>query len=237
MQSTWINRAAVAALAAVVFGCTAEPTVHQYGGIRDVLRNGNTQARVRLVDVTAEPGAIAVGALAGLGGEVTIVNGDVWVARSTGDDADVSGPDGKSGDQATLLAVAHVNEWISVPLGEGGGSFGERIGRAAAGAGVDTSKPFPFIVEGDITVLEAHVIAGSCPIANPDGEQPWRFEVSSPTRGQLVGFYAEDSEGVMTHHGDPTHTHVVMDRNGQTVTAHADRADVAAGAVLHLPAR
>jgi acetolactate decarboxylase len=204
--------------------------------MREVLRNGQTQPRVRLADVAATPGAIAVGALAGLGGEVTMVEGEVWVARSTGDGAAVSGPECRGDDQATLLAVAHVDAWRSIPLQHGDSALGKRIGSTAAGAGVDTSRPFPFIVEGDLTSLEAHVIAGSCPIANPDGEEPWRFSVTTPTPGRLVGFYAEDSDGVMTHHGDVTHTHVVLKRNGRTITAHADHADVGPGAVLHLPA-
>ncbi len=235
-MTRWIRCAAAAASVLAGASCGPANSVQQHGSMREVLRNGHTQPRIRLGDVTAKPGAIGVGALAGLAGEVTIVNGEVWVARSSGDGASVTGPDCRPDDYATLLAVAHVDAWTSVPLGDAGGTLGARVGRAASGAGVDTSQPFPFIVEGDITELEAHVIAGSCPIANPDGELPWRFSVSSPTRGRLVGFYAEDSEGVMTHHGDLTHTHVIMDRHGERITAHADHVDVASGAVLHVPA-
>jgi len=218
-------------------GCKSQPAVQQYGSMREVLREGNTQPRVRLADVNASRGAIAVGALAGLGGEVTMVDGEVWVARSTGDGADVSGPACDPADQATLLAASHVDMWTTVPLGGGTElSLGERIKVSAASAGVDTSVPFPFVIDGRITELDAHVIAGSCPIANPDGEQPWRFSVSSPAAGRLVGFYAEHSDGELTHHGDVTHTHVILKRGGRTVTAHADHAQADESAVLRIPA-
>ncbi len=205
--------------------------------MREVLREGNTQPRVSLQHIVAKPGAIAVGALAGLGGEITIVDGDVWVARSSGRGATVTGPDARDDDRATLLTASHVTAWDSVPLkrGAAGEALAADIAAAARAQGIDTSKPFPFVIDGDITELDAHVIAGSCPIANPEGEAPWKFSLQSPERGQLVGFYAEDSEGELTHHGSLTHTHVVLPRPDGILTAHADHAGVAAGAVLRLP--
>jgi hypothetical protein len=199
---------------------------------------GNTQPRVALSDVVSKPGAIAVGALAGLGGEITIIYGDVWVARSMAGDAVVTGPAVHRGDRATLLTVAHVSRWVDVPLPNGASSdeLDAVIANAARSAGVDTTKPFPFIIEGNLLHVEAHVIAGSCPIANPNGEQPWRLSRPASAPGLLVGFYAEGAEGVMTHHGSPLHAHVVMERNGTTITAHADSVVVGPGAAMRVPA-
>ena len=219
-------------------GCAASTQVVQHGGMREVLREGNTQPRISLVEVAQRPGAIGVGALAGLAGEVTVVDGNVWVARSRDGSAIISGPAVVPGDNATLLTVAYVDRWVEVPLPRGGGGaeLAKSIAAAARGQGIDTSKPFPFVVDGQLTELEAHVIAGSCPIANPEGDAPWRFTLEKPTAGLLVGFYAEGQDGVMTHHGDKTHTNVVIDRDGRTVTAHADHAAVAPGAVVRVPA-
>lgn len=219
-------------------GCAASTPVTQYGGMREVLQEGNTQPRISLVEVAQRPGAIGVGALAGLAGEVTVVDGNVWIARSRDGSAIISGPAVVSGDNATLLTVAHVDRWVEVPLPQGGGGaeLAKSIAAAARGQGIDTSKPFPFVVDGQLTELEAHVIAGSCPIANPEGDAPWSFTLEKPTAGLLVGFYAEGQDGVMTHHGDKTHTHVVFDQDGRTVTAHADHAAVAPGAVVRVPA-
>lgn len=228
----------VPCIALVLCGCGTAPVVQQHGGMREVLREGNTQPRIALTAVTARPGCIAVGALAGLGGEITIVHGNVWVARSRDGEASVSGPAPADGDRATLLTVAHVDEWVAVPIATvcGGADLATVIADAARRNGIDTSKPFPFIVEGELTELDAHVIAGSCPIANPNGDPPWRFSLSAPAEGKLVGFYAEGMDGIMTHHGDATHTHVILDRDGQTMTAHVDRVGVGDHAVVYVPA-
>ncbi len=61
-------------------GCAASTPVTQHGRMREVLREGNTQPRISLVEVAQRPGAIGVGALAGLGGEVTVVDANVWIA-------------------------------------------------------------------------------------------------------------------------------------------------------------
>ncbi|MDP6479299.1 MAG: hypothetical protein QGI75_04580 [Phycisphaerales bacterium] len=206
--------------------------------MRKVLSEGNTQPRVALAAVADQPGSIAVGALAGLAGEITIADGEVWVARSRGGRAVVSGPALADRDHATLLTVAHVPQWTRITLADGasGAALAEAIAEAARSRGVDTSKPFPFIVEGQLTELEAHVIAGSCPIASPEGDSPWRFSLQEPMDGKLVGFYAEGMDGIMTHHGDATHAHVVFERDGKTVTGHADHAGVAPGATVRVPA-
>lgn len=230
--------AALIATTLSTVSCTQSTTVQQYGGMRDVLRMGNTQPRVTLSHVVSKPGSIAVGALAGLGGEITIIDGDVWVARSRAGNSVVTGPTVHHGDQATLLTVAYVSRWVDVPLPNGASSneLDAVIANAARSVGVDTTKPFPFIIEGDLLQVEAHVIAGSCPIANPSGEPPWRLSRPSPAPGLLVGFYAEGAEGVMTHHGSPLHAHVVLDRTGTTITAHADSVAVGPEAVIRVPA-
>jgi acetolactate decarboxylase len=218
-------------------GCGSPPSVEQYGAMREVLREGRTQPRIALQDVTRESGAIAVGALAGLGGEITIVNGETWVARSTGGGVEVTGPNTSLDDQATLLTASHVASWIDVPLPAGGEGrrLEEMVAEVATEHGIDATKPFPFIIDGQFIELDIHVIAGSCPIANPNGEPPWRYAASTPIEGLLVGFHARDQAGVMTHHGSNVHFHALIGDQDEIVTGHVDRVVVAPGAVLRLP--
>ncbi len=58
-----------------------QPEVRQDGSMREVMRDGQTEGRVLLSEAAEESGAIAVGALEWLGGEVTIVEGEAWVSR------------------------------------------------------------------------------------------------------------------------------------------------------------
>ena len=75
------------------------------------------------------------------------------------------------------------------------------------------------------------VIAGACPIANPDGPSPWRF--AGPAEElSLFGFYVEGAAGVFTHHDRSSHLHAVADGR----TGHLDEVDLT-DAKLFVPAR
>ena len=231
------NRTFFCATALMLCGCASPPSVQQYGAMREVLREGRTQPRIALQDVTCQPGAIAVGALAGLGGEITIVNGKTWVARSNGGGVEVTGPTTSLDDQATLLTTSHVASWINVPLPNGGGGrrLEDMVAEVALKHGIDATKPFPFIIDGRFIELDIHVIAGSCPIANPNGEPPWRYAATAPVAGLLVGFHALNQNGVMTHHGSNVHVHAIIGDQDDIVTGHVDHVIVEPGAVLRLP--
>ncbi len=243
--SLWLIRlcsaACTLAAAAVPGGCTTGATsVAQYGAMRQVMREGQTEPRIRLTDAVAVPHAYGVGALEGLTGEVTIVDGSVWVARVAHAGVDMSGPAPAAQDQATLLTLAHIARWESVPLTTTieGAALESYIKAAARDMGIDTSKPFPFVIEGDAIRVDLHVINGYCPSAVDPATmdaQPWVWSSPAPGRAVIVGFYAPDAAGVMTHHGTAVHMHAVVDIDGRTVAGHVDEAAAGAGAVLRLP--
>jgi len=54
---------------------------------------------------------------------------------------------------------------------------------------------------------------------------------------RLVGFYAADSVGKLTHAGTSLHAHALFDFHGVKTTAHVDRVAVAAGVGVYLPAK
>ena len=58
--------ALAAALALVACTVTPGPRLQQFGGMREVMRDGHTEPRVRLADLTLAPATIGVGALEGL---------------------------------------------------------------------------------------------------------------------------------------------------------------------------
>ncbi len=206
--------------------------VYQWGTMHEVLGEGHTQGRVRLDDAVHDADAIGVGALANLQGEVTIMDGHAWIAR--GSPATVESVN----DQATLLAMAHVPQWTRtlIETEMTGDQLDAFIRETARSKRIEIDKPFPFIVEGRLNVV-AHVVSGACPHANnsPQPAQVERppFQIKNEV-GWLVGFYAENGQGSLTHHGSRTHIHVLM-QGDQPRTGHVDSATVAAGAVIRLP--
>ena len=106
----------------------------------------------------------------------------------------------------------------------------------AVAAGLDVTRPFPFVVEGRFASLDAHVVNGMCPMrAEPTSEHaPARIHLEM-AEGKLVGIHAQGQGGVLTHHGTTTHVHVLIPGTRPRM-GHVDGVDLAAGATLLLPA-
>jgi len=218
-------------------GCSST-TITQYGGMRDALRMGNTQARITFEEISSKPHAFAVGALTDLHGEITILDGKIYTA-STSDGNLAFTRVGKSEfTSATLLSLAYVPRWISMELPTKE-HFENAIELAASLLGTDTSEPFPFYIKGTASEFHLHVINGYCPVANPDLAtefQPWRLESTVAEEITIVGIYAKDQEGVMTHHGSDVHIHAILKIRGETATGHLDSVVLEPSATIYIPA-
>lgn len=220
-------------LAIAAASCASAPgaEVTTWGTLREVLREGHTEARVVLATV-AGPNVIGVGALSELRGEVTVVDGRVLVAVPGGEGA-VTVREATGNDAAALLVLADVPAWIEIPVGACA-SYEELEATIAAHLerrGDDPSLPRPVRVRGRATHLTLHVIAGACPIANPSGPSPWVF--SGPVNEvELLGIYVEGAAGVLTHHTHSSHLHAVADG----LMGHLDEVTLE-DAVLLLPAQ
>jgi alpha-acetolactate decarboxylase len=232
----------VGALGALVMlaSCSAPPAYQQWGSMREVLRDGNTEARVALVDAGITAESYGVGALAGLEGEITIDAGDVTVSRSTGADA-VTTTKGISDDDAvSMLFLGTVSGWHSIDITEPVSSLEVDGLLATAFAGrPETQGPRPFRIEGTFSDIKLHVIGGQCPIrARMHGEPMTRpaFELDIPqASATVVGIYAADAAGDVTHMGSDTHMHILVEHDGRTITGHVESIGVLPGSTLQIP--
>jgi len=202
------------------------------------LRDGQTQGRVSLSHAITRPHAYGVGALEGLTGEVVILDSQCWVAQP--DDRGAVGVAREPGElRATLLAVAYVPAWSVAPIPRDVGPYAldDCVRDLAVQHGLDPSRPFPFVIEGEFTALHAHVINGECPTrGNAGGDhRPYRLDRESAS-GTLVGIYAENSAGNLTHHDSRAHVHIIMSGDSP-VAAHVEQAGLKAGAILRVPKR
>ena len=199
--------------------------------MREALRDGQSAGRV---DLTTLPitNAVGVGALAGLRGEVTIVDGKVLVSEGVEPKADPPPiREAARGEQATLLVLATTRSWTKVTIGpvrsyaELESAIAERLQKL----GHELTKPNPVRVRGSATHVALHVINGACPVADPTGSPPWRF--SGPVAEvELVGVFVDGATGRLTHHDRRSHLHAVAGAR----MGHLD--DVAfEEAVLYLP--
>lgn len=220
-------------------GCatsTWNGAIEQWGAMRSALREGQTQGRVSLADAVARPHAYGVGALEGLSGEVAILDGRCFVAQTDGRGSLTVAHE--PGDyRATLLTIAYVPTWSIIPVSHDveADVLDRYVHDIAVRQGIDPARPFPFVIEGDFTKLHAHVINGECPMADDIGGGPrlYRFDREDAC-GTLVGIYAENSAGNLTHHDSRTHVHFISSE-GPRATAHVERVGIKAGSRIHVP--
>src|SRR5262245_31281669 len=201
---------ALAGAACRNLGWTGE--VERHGTLHEVLAGGQTQGRVRLAEVASGADVVGLGVLAGLDGEITIVDGATWVARADGAGAVRSTVGRAQDDQAAFLAVARVGEWVEVPV-----ETSLELEQLPYWAGMPAMEwpVVPFVVRGVLGDLDAHVLHGACPQAGavPPGKEPARRH-ERQAFGTLVGFWTREAPGTLTHAGQSLHAHVVL-RGGE----------------------
>jgi acetolactate decarboxylase len=206
--------------------------------MREALRMGKTQSRTTIEDINSKPNAFAVGALTNLDGEITIFDGNVYTASTKDGESSITNLNGNQFDSATLLTLSYVDSWhtMHLPLGL---TLEEAIELAALNFKVNTDEPFPFYIIGTTNKFHLHVINGFCPVANPELEkrfQPWRMNSSQKQEVTVVGFYAKNQEGIMTHHGSNIHIHGIMEIDGKLTTGHLDSVELESDALIFIPA-
>ena len=209
--------------------------VRSYGALHRMMHGGETGV-VRLADTVPGPHTYAVGALAGLAGEVTIVDDVVWLSWP-GDEAPRTRRGQPGGEQAALLVTATVERWQSARL-DGDVTLAEldaALAALAAAHGLD--PPFPFLISGEVHKLDWHVIDGSR--LEPGADHAAHREASQRGHEEradavLVGFYSTGHHGVFTHHDSDVHVHAVL--AGRDLTGHVDAVVIPAGTTVELPA-
>lgn len=215
----------------------------QLGGMHETIAQGHDEGRVTLAELRGREHLYGVGALEGLAGELTLI--DSRCVATGVDAAGAARPAGQDG-QATLFVGQSVAAWDALTLAEAvsAARFDATVQARAEAQGRDTSRPFVFQVEGDFDDVRLHVINGACPIRArmhaeelPAEQRPFEWS-GARLSGTLIGVYAENAVGQLTHPDTSVHGHLVYSDplTGERLTAHVERLAVAPGAILRLPA-
>lgn len=211
--------------------------VRAYGIFRDMAQGQDYQPKVGLDDVKTGGATEAVGALSGLRGEITMLDGRFVV--SYGGRCDACPPPHK--EKATLLVTGKVAQWaepIVLPESLAGKILESFIMDQAKAAGLDLNKPFPVRLKGTLTDVSMHVLrAPNAKFTGHGSAQPMAAQnevKAAAIPGEVIGFYAPPLlSGVISHPGEPFHLHWIDE--ARTKTAHIDAFGMAKGALLSLP--
>lgn len=212
--------------------------VQHAGALRQMMHQGDISPKADLKELENTPHVYALGALAELKGEVLIWDGKPLMAQAVDGEVAVRG---SFDHEAALLVYSAVAEWYEVGVPDSVQSYAQLesyVEFAAKELGINTEKPFPFLVEGRVVRADWHVIDW----LEGDTVHSHQKHVTSGPHGQLeneelqvLGFYSKHHHAIFTHHSTNMHLHGKTTDNAWA--AHIDDIELMAGGVLKLPVR
>lgn len=214
--------------------------VRVHGALRAMFHEGQTRAMVTLDALLPNPDLYAVGALADLSGEVTVVAGKAYLSYPEEAGAMRTETTLRTNAAATLLVLSEVPAWHGIVTERviRFEELDEEIAKLATAAGMSLDERFPFLMEGNFDDLRWHVIDGRRLTAGGASHHDHlasaakaRLDRASAT---LVGFYSESDQGVFTHMGSKTHIHCALDE--PLSTGHVDHVIIPVGTTIKFPA-
>ena len=217
------------------------PEIRIDGKLWNIMHNGNISQVVFLQDILSNPkqqSLYALGALSNLEGEILIWDNKPFISFPHGSEIIV---ENSLNYGATLLVSTSVQRWktIEVQINKQEQTRAELETYISQQAQeLQLSEPFPFLLQGEFSVLDWHVISWD----PHDTEHTHQKHISSGLQGslqntpvQILGFYSTKHHGIFTHHTANTHMHVVNDT--ETIAGHVDSIQTYDNYQLFLPLR
>mgnify|MGYP000489420185 CR=1 FL=1 len=217
-MSKTINIKLLIALTLLISSCqknTNKPSEVKYSGALRTIMSGNIESVISLDTFSSSKNLYALGAVDNLKGEIQIFDSkpiNSFVVDSSLQFRDTYNL------KASLLVYAEVEEWVSFPIKniETKKDLEELIYELASSNGINTEKPFPFLLEGTIASLDWHVINWK------DGDKVHNHKkhkesglngTLKDSEVQIIGFYSNKHKAVFTHHTTNMHMHFKTDDN------------------------
>lgn len=202
--------------ASAVFAAGTPPTVLWQGSLRAV-HGGDVTGRVALTQFAGKKNLYAVGPVAGLDGEITVIAGKFYVARVRHGAVET---DNDLATQASFLVWSEVAAW-KPPLrlgvkADNHAQLEKQIEVLATRAGIDTTQPFPFKLEGVFNAVDYHILVPQKSQQAHAGHGDGAKKISAKNSdAEIIGFFSKNHQGVFTHKDSFAHLHVV-ERKGHS---------------------
>jgi alpha-acetolactate decarboxylase len=208
--------------------------VRWFGELKNVMLKGDLKGTVDLKVLSKLPHVYAVGALEGLDGEITMLDGGASIAKVR--DGKVTVSDVVQG-KACVVVYAQVKNWKEVPLRKSTRSLDQleaAVVVAATKEGINVNRPFPFLVKGKVTEAKYHVLRhpGALKDSQDLHDKAQVKFVFKDGPVELVGFYSDQHLGIFTCGGN---LHVHLRSADGKLSGHVDEVDLGSEMRLFLP--
>jgi len=237
---------AVVAYAAIV-GAKKEGLVEYVGAQKEIFKTGKAASVVSLEDLADRKGLYAMGPIDGLDGEITIFDSKPYITKVRGNDYTL---DKTYKHGAFFLVWTEQKDWINVPLPatvKGYVDLQKFVKEQAQKAGVDVTKPFPFLMTGTPAEIKWHINVDRTegkPITKElfvKSKEPY---VTKSEPVDIIGFFSEKHSGIFLSQYAPAikegsgmenaiHIHLISKTS--KAAGHIDDITFGDGMVLRLP--
>jgi len=208
--------------------------VKHSGALRTIM-SGNIEPVINLDTLSKKIHLYALGAVDNLKGEIQIF--DSKPINSFVVDSSLQIKDSYS-LKGSLLVYAEVEEWDSFQIenSKTKSDLEEQIFEVATNIGINTEKPFPFLLEGTVASVDWHVINwkdGDTIHSHIKHKESGLNGRLQNTKVEILGFYSTKHKAIFTHHTTNMHMHFKTDDN--TIAGHIDDLSLNQKITLKLP--
>lgn len=192
------------------------------GALREIME-GKLDATITLNELKSIPNLYALGVVEGLKGEIQIFNSQPYISKRTPEMVTIYR---NFQDDAALLVYAQVPEWQEISIPKAiltKKQFEKYLEYTAIKAGVDISKPFPFMLEGYIRKMNWHVVNWDENNNNHSHEAHMKSGLNGVVveeDANIIGFFSKNHKGLFTHHTTNMHMHFKVEN--QKIAGHID---------------
>lgn len=189
----------IAACAAAIINSRKEGLVEYIGAQRDIFTSGKANSVVSLEALAGRKNVYAMGPIDGFDGEITIFDSKPYITQVRGKDYIM---DNTLKHGAFFLVWTEQSVWKDEPVPpavRGYVDLQNFVKARAAAAGIDTSKPFPFLLAGTPVEIKWHINVdrtGGKPVTNElfvKSKEPF---ITKNEPVDIIGFYSENHSGV-----------------------------------------
>lgn len=197
--------------------------VKHTGAMRRVMTGASLQNTL-VWDTLSPEKLYGIGPLDRLNGEVTVVDGVIYISKVNNTGDLVTMP--VTSAAATFGVYIHLEDEIGLRASEEIKDL-EGLERLilvkAEQAGLNTDKPFLFVMKGQFDWIKIHVLnkpADELEHNHDLHDRAKKYFEYQDKEGELIGFYSRHHEGVFTHRGHYTHVHFIS--RDRSVMGHLD---------------
>ena len=233
--------------ATVIIAANKEGLVEHIGAQKDIFTSGKATSVISLDELAGRKGLYAMGPIDGLDGEITIFDSKPYITKVRGKDYIL---DNTLKHGAFFLVWTEQTKWQDVPVPnnvKGYVDLQKFVKTQARAAGIDVTKPFPFLLSGTPAEIKWHINVDRTegkPITKELFVKSKEYYIAKNEPVDIIGFYSEHHAGVFLSQFAPAikedsgmknaiHIHLVSKTS--KAAGHIDNITLGEKMVLRLP--